>query len=80
MRLQLVADRDKLTRSAALSMLATAYTMEGAPLWRVRAAVPVALRNGSLRFTCVLARASICCPTVLPNQKMMHLPLNQPTS
>ena len=38
---QLVADRDKLTRSAALSMLATAYTMEGPPLWRVRA-TPIA--------------------------------------
>ncbi len=33
--LQLVADRDKATRSAALTMLASAYTMEGARLWRV---------------------------------------------
>ena len=32
--LQLVAERDMLTRTAALGMLASAYTMEGPPLWR----------------------------------------------
>ena len=51
LHLQLVADRDKLTRSAALTMLATAFTMEGPQLWRVRAAMPDAARNQNTGYS-----------------------------
>lgn len=32
--LQMVADRDKVTRAAVLATLSTAFVMEGPPLWR----------------------------------------------